>query len=177
MSLGILGFSILGLFSSWKPGGPAESSPEGDLLFTEAASAFILLKTEDSNSSGAAKDASLSAMAAAVFLGSSSTTPTVAGIEEAGCCGCNWADIGLTAELCINTDVCSDRGAFIIGLELNPAPLIIGATPRRCLSCLTCSASARATEIQSAISHYNLVNSCTIAIRQTVAEKILNQHT
>jgi hypothetical protein len=116
VSLSIVGFSILGLFSSWKPGGPADNSPEGDSLFTEAASAFSLLKMEDSTSSGADKDASLSAMAAAVLLGSSPTTPTVAGIEVAGCCGCNEGDIGLTSELCLNTDVCSDGGAFIIEL-------------------------------------------------------------
>jgi hypothetical protein len=152
MSLGIVGFSILGLFSSWKPGAPAESSPEGNPQFLEAASAFILLKTEDSTSSGASKEASLSAMAAAVFLGSSPTT-TVAGFEVAGSCGCNWGDIVLTPEPCINTDVCSDGVAFNTGLELNPVPLITGPTPRPCLSCITSSASSRATYFRDSMSN------------------------
>ena len=148
MSLAFVGFSILGLFSSWKPGGPVESSPEEDPLCVEAAcSAFIKLKMEDSTSAGAAKEASLSTMAAAVVLGSSPTAPTVAGTEVTGC-SANWGDTGLTPELCIITDVCSDGGAFMIGLELDPMPLIIGATPRRCLSCKTRSASARATYLR-----------------------------
>jgi hypothetical protein len=62
-------FSSLGLLSIWKPGGPPENSPEGDPPFMEAAcSAAKDDKMEVSTCTGADKDASLSAIAAAVLL-------------------------------------------------------------------------------------------------------------
>uniref|UniRef100_A0A0A9D4Q7 Uncharacterized protein n=1 Tax=Arundo donax TaxID=35708 RepID=A0A0A9D4Q7_ARUDO len=101
-------------------------------------------KMEDSTCSGADKDASLSAIAAAVFLGSSPAVLTVAGSEVAGCSGCIWGDIGLNFILCIMVAVCSG-GVIMSGLELDPAPLVTRAPPCRCFSCTARSTSIRAT--------------------------------
>ena len=80
------GFSILGLFGVGKPGGPSESSKEGEPLLMEAAcSAAKEAKMEESTCSGDDKDASLSAIAAAVFLASSSVALVMVGNEVAGC--------------------------------------------------------------------------------------------
>jgi hypothetical protein len=78
--------SSLGFLLLSKPGGPAERSPEVEPLFL-ACSAARDEKMEESTFSGADKDASLSAIAAAVFLGSSPTALDVAGSEVAGCSG------------------------------------------------------------------------------------------
>ena len=80
------GFSILGLFGVGKPGGPSESSKEGEPLLMEAAcSAAKEAKMEESTCSGDDKDASLSAIAAAVFLGSSPAALAVAETKVARC--------------------------------------------------------------------------------------------
>jgi hypothetical protein len=86
MSPASVGFSILGLFGVGKPGGASESSMEGEPLLKEAAcSAAKEAKMEESTCSGDDKDASLSAIAAAVFLDSSPAAIAVAESEVAGC--------------------------------------------------------------------------------------------
>jgi hypothetical protein len=78
--------SSLDLFGLSKPGGSAESSPEGEPPFREAAcSAARDDKMEDSTCSRDDNDASLSAIAAAVILGSSSVALVMLGSEVAGC--------------------------------------------------------------------------------------------
>lgn len=95
-------FSSLGLLSIWKPGGTPESSPEGDPPFMEAAcSAAKDERMEVSTCTGADKDASLSAIAAAVLLDSSPTALTVGGSDTAGFSGCEWGGVDLTPEPCI----------------------------------------------------------------------------
>lgn len=80
--------SSLGLFGLSKPGGPAQSSPEGEPPFMEAAcSAARDEKMEDSTCWPDDKDASLSAIAAAVILGSSPIALVMVGGEVAGCTG------------------------------------------------------------------------------------------
>lgn len=90
MSLACTVFSSLGLFSIWKPG---ESSPEGGPLFLEDSEAPCSAtkdeKMELRTCTGADKDASLSAIAAAVLFGSSPTALTVGASEVAGSSDCN----------------------------------------------------------------------------------------
>lgn len=137
MSLPCAVFSSLGLFSILKPGGPPESSPEGDSLFMEDSEAPCSAtkdeKMELRTCTGADKDASLSAIAAAVLLGSSPTALTVGASEIAGFSDCNWGDISLTPEPFIIPAVCS-VGVIISRLELDPVPFATTAPPNRCLS-------------------------------------------
>jgi hypothetical protein len=128
MSLPCAFFSSLGLFSIWKTGGPPESSPEGDPLFMEDSEAPCSATKDDKmelrTCTGADKDASLSAIAAAVLLGSSPTALTVGASEVAGFSDC---------KPCIIAAVCS-VGVIIRRLELEPVPFATTAPPNRCLS-------------------------------------------
>jgi hypothetical protein len=148
ISLACVAFSILGLFSFWKPGGPPENSPEGDPPFMEAACSAARDDIREWNA-GADKDASLSAIAAAVLLDSSPPTAlTVGGSEVAGFSGCGLGGVDLTPEPCIIAAVCSG-GAIMRGLELDCVPLVARALPSCCLSWMARSASARATCIDN----------------------------
>lgn len=130
-------FSSLGLLSIWKPGGPPENSPEGDPPFMEAAcSAAKDDKMEVSTCTGADKDASLSAIAAAVLLDSSPTALTVGGSEVAGFSGCDWGGVDLTPEPCIIAEVCSG-GVIMSGLEVDCVTLVTRARPSCSLSWMT----------------------------------------
>jgi hypothetical protein len=94
MSLASTVLSSLGLFSTWKPGGAPESwSLGGDPLFMEDSEAPCVAtkdeKMELRTCTGADRDASLSAIAAAVLLGSSPAAPIGGASEGAGFSDCN----------------------------------------------------------------------------------------
>ena len=125
-------FSSLGLFSIWKPGGPPENSPDGGPPFMEAACSAARDERMEL-STGADKDASLSAIAAADLLDSSPTALTVGGSEVAGVGGCGCGGVDLTPEPCTIPAVFSG-GVIMSGLGLDCVALVARAPPSCCLS-------------------------------------------